>query len=232
MKIGILLCGDVPQELMEEFGNYVECLRSQLKLNQFGSVSVWNVYQDIQLPADVYECDVYIVGGSPSGVNDDLAWVKSLSDFIRLAFDAKKKLFGMCFGHQIINHALGGIVEKSEKGWGLGPYDVQLRQDIGAFKAGQTLKLIAMHQDQVVKPGEHFEVLAGSEFCPNYITRFQDQVLTVQGHPEFSRPFFNALLNQRKDKFETEEIERGLVKEETFINSSLFNRYVNDFLFS
>ena len=35
-------------------------------------------------------------------------------------------MVGVCFGHQLIAQALGGMVRKSEKGWGLGRhvYDV------------------------------------------------------------------------------------------------------------
>ena len=45
MKIGILLCGDVPITLINEFGSYSACLQSQYELNKFGDVSVYNVYQ-------------------------------------------------------------------------------------------------------------------------------------------------------------------------------------------
>jgi GMP synthase-like glutamine amidotransferase len=232
MKIGILLCGDVPITLIDEFGSYSTCLQSQYELNKFGDVSVYNVYQHQALPTDTNACDVYIIGGSPSGVNDDLDWVKNLTLFIQSAFRAKKKLFGICFGHQVINYALGGKVERTDKGWGLGVYDVLLNQQIGKLKAGQSIKLIAIHQDQVITPGTGFEVLAGNDFCPNYITIYQDQVLTVQGHPEFTAPFFNALLMQRGNKFKQSEIKHAIVTDESVICHSAFNHYVNEFLFS
>jgi len=232
MKIGILLCGDVPATLIDEFGCYSACLQSQYALNKFGDVSVYNVYQKQVLPTHPNECDVYIIGGSPSGVNDNLDWVKSLSLFIQLAFRAKKKLFGICFGHQIINYALGGKVEKTNKGWGLGAYEVLLNQDLGDLKAAQLIKLIAIHQDQVINAGTGFEVLAGNDFCPNYVTKCQDQVLTVQGHPEFTTAFFNALLLQRVDIFTQDKIEAAMLSNELAIDSLTFNHFVTDFLFT
>jgi len=232
MKIGILLCGDVPATLVDEFGCYSACLQSQYSLNRFGDVSVYNVYQNQVLPTHPNECDVYIIGGSPSGVNDNLDWVKSLSIFIQLAFRAKKKLFGICFGHQIINYALGGKVKKANKGWGLGAYEVLLNQDLGDLKAAQSMTLIAIHQDQVINPGKEFEVIAGNEFCPNYVTQYKNQVLTVQGHPEFTANFFNALLLQRLDVFEQDKIEAAIVTEQISIDNLAFNCFVTDFLFS
>lgn len=231
MRIGILLCGDVPDGLLEEFGCYANCLQTQLNLSLYGSVVLWNVYEKNQLPEDVNDCDVYIIGGSPSGVNDGLDWVNNLVLFIRKAFYARKKMLGICFGHQVINHALGGKVRKIEEGLGLGTYDVVLNQDLGELKAGESMSLIAIHKDQVIEPGRNFEVLAGNDFCPNYITRYKNQVLTVQGHPEFNSRFFNALLHQRTNKFSEHEINQAFIEDGESIDSSIFNKFVNDFLF-
>ena len=233
MTIGILLCGDVPSELVDEFGHYTDCLKSQLHLERYGEVKVWNVYQQHQLPQDAYECEAYVIGGSPSGVNDNLEWLHHLITFIRQAFLANRKLFGICFGHQIINHALGGEVQRADQGWGLGSYHVQLKENIGELNAGQSMKLISIHQDQVVKPGNQFEVIAGNQFCPNYITRYKNQVLTVQGHPEFSGPFFNALLEQRTDQFNEEQRHKAKVHDkESMRFSTIFNQFAHQFLFN
>ncbi|TEW45099.1 glutamine amidotransferase-related protein [Psychromonas algicola] len=115
MKIGILLCGDVPAKLIEEFGDYSDCLKMHYLLDAYASVKIWNVYQRNEFPKFSNECDVYIIGGSPSGVNDNLNWVKDLTAFIQSAFHTKRKLYGICFGHQVINYALGGKVEKQRE---------------------------------------------------------------------------------------------------------------------
>ena len=94
------------------------------------------------------------------------------------------------------------------------------------------MKLIAIHQDQVISTGTGFEVLAGSEFFPHYMTKYQDRVLTVQGHPEFTAAFFNARLSQRIDIFQQDEIEAVTITEEIKIDSLAFNRFVTDFLFA
>ncbi|MDV7105771.1 type 1 glutamine amidotransferase [Vibrio sp. TH_r3] len=233
MTIGILLCGDVPSELVDEFGCYTDCLKSQLNLERYGEVKVWNVYQQHQLPEDAYECEAYVIGGSPSGVNDNLVWLHHLIIFIRQAFLANRKLFGICFGHQIINHALGGEVQRASQGWGLGSYHVQLKQNIDELNAGQNMKLISIHQDQVVKPANKFAVMAGNQFCPNYITRYKDQVLTVQGHPEFNGPFFNALLEQRTDQFNEEQRHKAKINDKkSMLFSTIFNQFAHQFLFN
>lgn len=231
MKIGILLCGNVPRTLIDEFGDYASCLQRKLNLKQYGHVVTWNVFEKFELPENNDKCDVYIIGGSPVGVNDDVAWINLLAEFIRDAFVNGKKLFGICFGHQMIHHALGGSVEKASLGWGLGSYSVTFLQDFNQVKAGKTMSLLSMHQDQVVKPAHGFDVIAGNYFCPNYMTRFKKQVLTIQGHPEFHFHFFLALLNQRKDILSQQESNVHSEEGNSAKDSDDFIRIMNQFLF-
>ncbi|WP_435234617.1 type 1 glutamine amidotransferase [Psychromonas sp. PT13] len=231
MKIGILLCGNVPHTLIDQFGDYASCLQRKLHLKRYGDVSTWNVFEKSELPKNDDECDVYIIGGSPVGVNDDVDWIDSLSRFIRNAFYNGKKLFGICFGHQIIHHALGGAVDRSYFGWGVGAYSVTFSQDFNQVKMGKTMSLLSMHQDQVVKPAHGFNVVAGNDFCPNYMTRFKKQVLTIQGHPEFHFHFFLALLNQRKDILSQQESNVHSEEGNSAKDSDDFIRIMNQFLF-
>src|SRR3954447_25120432 len=70
--------------------------------------------------------DAILITGSPAGVYDDLDWIVPLERFVRAAYEARTSMVGVCFGHQLIAQALGGVVRKSEKGWGIGRhvYDV------------------------------------------------------------------------------------------------------------
>ena len=70
-------------------------------------------------PAELDDCDAYLITGSLCGVYDSEVWIGELAGFIKSAYLAARKLVGICFGHQILAHALGGRAERSEKGWGL-----------------------------------------------------------------------------------------------------------------
>jgi len=118
MKIGILQCDDVADELQPEFGNYSEMF--ERLLGEAASNLEFATYRAVDggLPISVEECDAYITTGSKHGVNDGLAWVDKLEEFLLELAKAKRKFVGICFGHQVMAKALGGAV--SDRGWGIG----------------------------------------------------------------------------------------------------------------
>jgi len=200
-RVGLLLCGDVHDALQSGFGDYAQCLVRRLRLDNPGAeIRTWRAWKG-DLPDDVRDADAYLVSGSPASVFDREHWIERLGSFIRDAHSAQRRLLGICFGHQMIHKALGGQVERAGR-WGLGIYPVHLYQRIAGLPDSRPVALYAMHQDQVVEPAEGFELLGGSEFCPYYLMRHTDRVLTIQGHPEFTRDFFHQFLNVAEAKFD------------------------------
>lgn len=207
-RVGLLLCGEVHGDLQAGFGSYARCLAERLRLNTTkAEVRVWRAWKG-ELPADVLEADAYLVSGSPASVFDQESWIEPLGAFIRRAHDAQRRLLGICFGHQMIHWALGGQVERAS-GWGLGIYPVQLHQRITGLPGTRPIALYAMHRDQVVTPAAGFENLGGGDFCPYYLTTHSDKILTIQGHPEFTRDFFSQFLSIAEAKFDEEDVARA-----------------------
>ena len=60
------------------------------------------------------------------------------------------------------------------------------------------------HQDQVVTLPPQAELLGGNAFCPNAFFVIADQVLGIQGHPEFSRSMMDDLLAPMRKELEPE----------------------------
>ncbi|MCB0084261.1 MAG: hypothetical protein KDE47_25150 [Caldilineaceae bacterium] len=148
-----------------------------------------------EFPTIPDECDAYLISGSPSGVYDADAWIAQLGDFIRAAYQAEKKLVGVCFGHQILAHALGGFAAKSEKGWGLGRHTV----DIYAHAPWMDHKPASAsfyyaHHDQVMELPPQARLLGGNDFCPNAFFTIDGRVLGMQAHPEFSTTIMQDVL--------------------------------------
>lgn len=160
-----------------------------------------------QFPADANLYDAYVITGSPSGAYETDPWILQLIDFIRQAFQLGKKLVGICFGHQILAQALGGHVEKSAKGWGLG---LKLFAVTGSkpwmTEPAPHCSLYFVHQDQVIDLPPEAEHLAGNDFCPNVMYAIGEQVLGVQGHPEFTPEIMEGIFASRSDALKATEL--------------------------
>ena len=115
MQIGILETGRPPGDLAARFGDYpamfAQMLGPDFEIERFD-------VQRGELPEPSGGHAAYLITGSPAGVYDPLPWIAPLSDFIRAAKDSR--MVGVCFGHQVMAEALGGHVEKSDRGWGAG----------------------------------------------------------------------------------------------------------------
>lgn len=187
MLIGILQTGLAPEALAPTMGDYPDMFVRLLDGHGF----TFRTYRvvDGALPADVHDCDGWLITGSRHGVYEDHPWIAPLEDFIRKAFAAHVPVVGICFGHQIIAQAMGGRVEKFSGGWSVGPtkYDFQ----------GKPVTLNAWHQDQVVKKPDSATVIARNDFCENAALLYDDRALTIQAHPEFSAPFLDGLMKTR-----------------------------------
>lgn len=187
MKIGILQTGQSPDVLRASAGDYPDMFETLLAGHGF-TFQTWHV-EAMDFPASVHEADGWLVTGSRHGAYEDHAFIPPLEDFIRQIFAAGVPLVGVCFGHQIIAQAMGGRVERFEKGWSVGPTDY----DFG----GEKVTLNAWHRDQVVQRPPGAEVVGCNDFCENAALLYGQKAFTVQAHPEFRDEFVDGLMKTR-----------------------------------
>ncbi|MCW8410285.1 GMP synthase [Legionella sp. PATHC035] len=231
MHIGILQCDEVEKGLMAIHGTYPEMYIKLLRQAEPNlTFKVYDARQD-ELPIDVDTADAYVITGSRHGVNDGFLWIAALEEFVRRLHESRKKVIGICFGHQLIAKALGGTVIKSPKGWGVGMSINKMTQHKSWMSPSlNQLNLLVSHQDQVVALPSEAEVLATSDFCPFYMLQIRDNLLTVQGHPEFSKSYSQALIELRKNRLGMELVERGLQSLQQPCNDTVFAEWIVHFL--
>ena len=195
MKLAILETGRPPGDLAQRFGDYpsmfVEILGDGFEVDTFDVAAG-------ELPDDPAEYGAYLITGSPAGVYDLLPWIEPLSEFIRSAKD--RKMVGICFGHQIMAEALGGHVEKSDKGWGAGLHHYSIVRREPWMDGEEKVSIPASHQDQVVLQPRNTEIVASSDFTPYAGFAWTDRpAISFQFHPEFAPDFAKALIAERYD---------------------------------
>jgi GMP synthase-like glutamine amidotransferase len=211
MRIGILKTDTVRPELVDEFGEYPDMFRELLSSVDSDLEFIVYDVEHGEYPEDLDEVDAYLMTGSKSSVYEDQDWIHRLSDFVRELHDHRKKLVGICFGHQMVAHALGGKTEKSAKGWGVGAHEALFHQ-LPEWHDGEDPEFILLvsHQDQVVETAPGTEVLASSEFCEHAVCQVGEHILTLQGHPEFIKDYSKSLLTLRRETFGEDNYSRGM----------------------
>ncbi len=197
MTIGILETGRPPVALRAQWGSYDDMIRAMLgRDRQYRSYDV----QAGELPADPAECSAYVITGSPAGVYDDLPWIPPFLDCL-CKIRGRAKLVGLCFGHQAMAKAFGGEVVKSPKGWAVGIHRYEIVEPPPGMREPLMFAIPSFHQDQVVTLPPGARVLAASEFTPLAVIGYDDDTVSVQGHPEFSPAFSAALIEARRDVY-------------------------------
>lgn len=130
--------------------------------------------------------EAILITGSSAGVYDGFDWIAPLEAFVRAAHEKKVPMVGVCFGHQLIAQALGGVARKSEKGWGLGRHVYSVIPGNGILD-GARIALAASHQDQVIAPPPGAKTILSSDFTEHAGLLYPGgTTLSVQPHPEFS----------------------------------------------
>ncbi len=230
MKIGILQCDHVREELQPAFGDYPAMIASLFaKVTADCQFKTFQV-QLFEYPQTLDECDAYITTGSRHGVNDDHAWITRLEEFIRELNQAKKTFVGICFGHQLMVKALGGAVDKSDKGWGIGVTNNTVVCSKSWMQPQQHgLDIIASHQDQVIRLPKEMEVLARSHFCPYYMLQHGDHFMSIQGHPEFTKEYSAVLINIRRKLIPAKRIQEGEASLKADIDDRLMAQWIVNF---
>ena len=231
MKLGILKCDSVSEIFVAEHGQYPEMFATLLRpADPTIEFTIFDAERG-ELPSDIHTVDAYLITGSRHGVNDGFAWITQLEAFVRTLYKAQKKVVGICFGHQLIAKALGGKVIKSPNGWGVGMSQntmVQHKKWMNPYQ--KKVNLLVSHQEQVIELPQGAEVLSTSDFCPYYMMQIGTHFFTVQGHPEFTKAYSQALMLSREDTIGEEECAKGIKSLDMSEDDTLIAQWIINFL--
>lgn len=205
-RIAILETGLPPESLKAVHGDYPAMFRDLL-----GEGFAFETF-DVQAGAlpEPAAFDAAIITGSAAGVYETDPWIGELLNWIRAA-KGRTKLVGVCFGHQAMAQALGGRVEKSDRGWGVGLHRYQVvSSEPWMDPAAATVAIPASHQDQVVEKPESARVWLRSDFTPFAGLAWGEDAISMQPHPEFTPGFASELTAGRHDRIDPALVERAV----------------------
>lgn len=149
-----------------------------------------------------------LITGSGAMVSDREPWSERCADWLRDAAEAGSPLFGICYGHQLIAHALGGEVGYNPRGREMGTVALRLHAEaahdplFGGLPDAMPAQ--TTHLQTVLRPPHQARVLARSEGDDCQAFRWGEQVWGVQFHPEFSTRMMRGYLAARADQLAKE----------------------------
>lgn len=210
MHIGILKTDAVRPEWVPDFGEYPDMFIRLLQADPSVSFSVWDVEEGCHpSETEIDSIDGFIITGSKSSVYDDKQWIRDLEALIQKLHAKRKKMVGICFGHQIIAKALGGEVSKSDNGWGVGIHTYDLDNAPFAGADDGQLKLVVSHQDQVHELPPGARNVVSNAHCENAGFVIGDHIFTLQGHPEFIDEYSEVIMALRYDMIGADRVAEG-----------------------
>ena len=157
-----------------------------------------------EFPENVQGFDGFLIGGSPSSVHDEDAWIERLFAVIREAYAVGKPMAGACFGHQAIAKALGGTVGPNPGPFVLGTAETEVVAPAPWMESVARFRLAAAHGEQVTVLPPGAEVVGVTPGCPAACYRIGDRVFATQYHPEMTPAFLVALVEEFAPHFPAE----------------------------
>ncbi len=238
MRIGIFQVDSVMPEFIDHFGNYPQMFESMFSDAALEHERLSFKNYDIQkgeFPKQIDECDAYVITGSKNSVYEALDWIRDLENQVIELHKARKKLVGICFGHQLIAHCLGGESGLSPHGWAVGVQTSEITCDVDSQMdwmepAVEKFNLISSHKDQVLKLPDDARVYCESTACPVGGFSLGEHIITFQGHPEFSAAYSSELMNFRRDLLGESCYSLGQASLQKPLDRTLVARWILNFI--
>jgi GMP synthase (glutamine-hydrolysing) len=196
----IVKLGSTFPQLIAKQGDFDEWVIRRLALPD-SSVRVIDVLAGQELLQDSFSGA--IITGSHNMVTDKLDWSERTAEWLRGQVKKQKPILGICYGHQLLCHALGGVVGPNPHGKEFGNQKIHLnaKAQIDVLFVGmpKVFEGHCCHAQSALKLPMGAVCLGGNTHEPNHIVRFAENCWGVQFHPEFDLEATRYYIEQHKD---------------------------------
>jgi GMP synthase (glutamine-hydrolysing) len=196
----IIKTGNTLESIPRERGDFEDWIMAGMGLPRTHFL-ICDVASGEQLPS-LENIAAAVVTGSAAMVTDKPGWSEYAGAFLRDATNHELPVLGICYGHQLLAHALGGVVDYNPKGREIGTTRIQLTAAVKAdpLFAGFPAEFAAnvSHSQSVIRLPAAAEVIAANAFEPYQAVRFGKTAWGVQFHPEFSADIMQYYLAERR----------------------------------
>ena len=194
----ILKTGSTHAHIRDRLGDFDDWIAAGLRAGGATAVLTHDA-QNHGLPAPHDRFAGVVLTGSHAMVSEREPWSEALVPWLRAAVKAGTPVLGICYGHQLLAHALGGEVTHHPDGVEIGTVTVKRHaaseHDPLLCDLPKRFPAQAVHWQSVRRLPAGAVLLAGSAHEVHHAFRVGDRAWGVQFHPEFSDAALRAYLD-------------------------------------
>jgi len=195
----LLKVGRTFDEVAREHGDYDRWFRDGLGVAA-EALEVVHVCDGAPLPTAFDHAGI-VVTGSWAMVTDREPWSEASAAYLREAVELGRPVLGVCYGHQLLAHAFGGLVGYNPRGRHAGTAEVTLTAAAATdpLLAGFESPLVVQvsHSQSVIDLPAGATLLGTCALDPHHAFRIGQAAWGVQCHPEFTAATSRAYIQQR-----------------------------------
>ncbi|KMT00925.1 hypothetical protein BVRB_9g221940 [Beta vulgaris subsp. vulgaris] len=203
-KFAVLLCAEDSEYVKKKYEGYFGVFVRML--GEEGES--WDVYRvagnEFPNEKELGMYDGFVITGSCSDAHSNELWICKLLNLLKVLDSLKKKVLGICFGHQILGRALGGKIGRANSGWDIGLRTVHFSSSSNKLftnlKVPAMLNIIECHQDEVLELPPQVEVIGRSNKTSVEMFRYGEHMMGIQGHPEYNKDILLHLIDRLLQK--------------------------------
>ena len=191
-----------------------------------------DVYKQQALPPAESLAGV-VITGSPAMVSAGEDWSERTAEWLEKTVQKGTPVLGVCYGHQLLAHALGGKAGPNPAGRQIGTVTVELsdgsEDDPLLGYLPRTFAAQTSHSEAVLELPAGAKRLATSPLDNNFAIRYAENVWGLQFHPEFSGIVMSEYIRCRSDAIREEGLNpQQLIDKttETLEAKSLLRKFV------
>lgn len=227
--IALIKTGSTIPKLISLHGDFEQWFSAGMGVSDLFQV---DVYRHEPLPVAENLSGV-VITGSPAMVSAKEDWSERTAAWLKQTVQKGIPVLGVCYGHQLLAHALGGVVGPNPNGRQIGTVPARLISSSaddrllghlpGVFEAQ------ASHSEVILTLPRGSERLATSPLDDNFAIRFTENAWGMQFHPEFSGSVMSGYIQCRKEELLAEGLDPESLLDKTIETeqaNSVLRRFV------
>lgn len=228
-KIAIIKTGQTFSDIIDKNGDFEDWISKGLGCSNH-EITVINAQAD-QLP-EPGQIRGAVISGSHAYVTDNPDWCIRLENWVKKMIENQVPLLGICFGHQVIARAMGGVVDFHPVSLEIGTKEIELLPGCDndpLFKGlPGRIKVHVFHSQSVIQLPCKAVVLARNEFEPHQAFRVGKNAWGVQFHPEANSDVTEGYIRNLLKDVESANLQPGRLFEqieETPYSAAILKRF-------